>query len=146
MASEIQFRASLQIRVGQQDYRSSPTSFTDDVSSAADAGIGPTPGRITVSTMGTDVDLSELTTPGYVWMHNTDSDNACDWGIYDPEQDRFYPVGRLGPGQFCQFFLSPLFGQEYYPATGTGTTGPTNTLRLRAQTASVVMRVDAFEA
>ena len=50
---------------------------------------GPTPGTIATSVAGVTVDLSELTTQGWVRMKNIDDTDSIDWG---PERDF-----KLGP-------------------------------------------------
>lgn len=140
MSDEGKLVVDLQIATGHLSYRSSPTSISFDV-----AGVkGPTPGAITVPTTGKDVDLSGLTTPGLCWITNLDATNFITVGIWDPENIKFYPFMKLLPGEFFAFRLSPNVGKEQ--GTGTGTTGPaTNTLHIRADTSSCVVRVDAFE-
>ena len=142
MACEIDIRMSLRIRKDKLDYQSNPTGFTDDLTGTK----GPTPGAIAVSTQGTNVDLSQLTTPGWCWLQNLDVDNYVEWGIYDTERDVFFPIGELGPGQTALYKCSRNVLEEYFPATGTGTTAPTNKLRLRADKAACNVRVEVFEA
>ncbi len=74
---------------------------------------------------------------------NQDSTNFVEFGIWDGTS--FYPVGRLLAGESYVLRLSPNLGEEY--GTGTGTTGEgINTLRFKADTASVNVLVEAFEA
>jgi hypothetical protein len=144
MASEVTVQLSLTITKGNLQWRSPVTGFSADL---VGSGKGPTPGAITVSTTGTDVDLSQLTDPGWVHMHNLDLTNYVRWGVYDPETDVFTPVGVLRPGKGALFELAPEFGSEFGPpATGTGTTGPTNRLRMRADVASCDVQIFAFES
>lgn len=122
------------------DYQSRPASFTADVSGT----FGPTPGAFVASVAGTDADLTGLTVPGFCWMQNMDSLNFVQFGVWDPETEKFYPVGELLPGESCLFRLSRNLGVEY-EGTGSGTTGPTNRLRFKADTSPCNVRVDAFE-
>lgn len=137
--SDVQVRASLQIRKGQIDHRSNPTFYTATLTGEK----GPTPGAVTCTVEGTDIDLSELTTPGWATIQNMDSSNYVEVGIYDPEALLFYPFLELGPGEILPVKFSRNFGEEY---TGvTGTSAPTNRLRVKANGASCVVVVNAFE-
>lgn len=145
MANEATVTCSLQIRKGAIEYQSRPTSFQTDV----DATFGPTPGAMAVATTGTDVDLSRLTVPGLCKIANLDTTNFIEYGIWDPEAAKFYPLGEIRPGEFYVLRLSRNLFDEFAggPGTGTGTTGPaTNTLRLRADNADCNAVVEAFEA
>lgn len=141
MADEARVQVNLQIRRGNIDYSSRPTTFTEDVTGE----IGPTPGAVAITTLGTDISFSQLTTPGFVVFHNLDDTNFVEWGIYEPATDRFYPVGEIGPGEIYVMKFSRNLLEEYYPATGTGTSAPTNTFRMKANTASCVVVVECFE-
>lgn len=146
MSGEAQVRASLQIlkktgEVEQINYQSKPTVFKADVAGTK----GPSPGAVTVTVEGTDVDFGELTTPALCRIQNQDATNFLEYGVWDPEGDTFYPLGEILPGESYVLRLSRYLQQEF--GTGTGTTGAeTNRLRLRADTASVNANVEAFEA
>jgi hypothetical protein len=149
MADEATIQNSLQIRkvdatsgaVVLEHRSTGPTSFNVDVSGTK----GPTPGAITVTTEGTDVDLSELTIPGLCEIHNQDGTNFVEVGIWDPEVSKFYPLDEVGPGEKYTRKLSRNLQEEFM--TGTGTTGAdTNRLRLKADTDSCEVYVGAFEA
>lgn len=142
MANEAQVRASLQIKKGNLDYRSNPTVFNADVTGTD----GPTPGTITCAVApGTDVSLSELSTPGLCVIQNLDSTNYVTVGVRDPESNLFYPFMELLAGEIYVFRLSRNVEEEF--ATGTGTVGPnTNRLRIIANTAACNVFVGAFEA
>lgn len=141
MANEATIRAQLTLKKGEIDYRSNPTVFLADVTGTK----GPTPGAIACAVApGTDVDLSELTTPGFCVLHNLDSTNYVTYGIWDPEGGKFYPLGELLAGEFTVVRLSRNIQEEY--GTGTGTTGAdTNRLRIVADTAACNVFVGAFE-
>lgn len=146
MANEAQIRSSLQIRktsgsIVVLEYRGQPTSFLADVAGTK----GPLPGAMTVSTSGTDVDFSELTTPALCRIMNMDDTNFVTYGIWDPEGNTFFPLGELLPGESFPLRLSRVIEEEF--GTGGGTTGPnTNRLRFKADTAALVVLVEAFEA
>lgn len=148
MSNEISIQLNLMINknddAGIVYYRSYPTQFNSDM----DGALGPTPGAVLVGIYGTDVDLSQLTQPGICRVSNQDASNFVSYGPYDPELDKFYPVGEILPGEFYLFRLSRNLGNEYAgTGTGTGTTGAeTNTLRFVADTEPVVVLVEAFEA
>ncbi len=141
MADEAEIRTSLQIKTTNLEFRSHPASFTTDVVGE----VGPTPGAFAVTVAGIDVDLDELTVPGLCRIANLDATNYVDVGIWDPETGVFYPLMELRPGEYWVFRLSRnLFG-EY--GTGAGTSGPnTNTLRIKANTDSCTVVVEAFES
>lgn len=145
MANEATIRCGLTIRkmsgsLTLLDYSKS-TNFQATVTGTK----GPTPGAFTVSVTGTDVDLSELTTPGFVTIKNLDATNFVTYGIRDPDSGNFFPLGELLPGEAYVLRLSRYLFQEFYlPPTGTGTAN--NTLRFVADTSSVVVSVEAFEA
>ncbi len=140
MADEAIVRNSIIIN-STPDYRSFPTSFTTDVV----GDLGPTPGAFTATIAGTDVDLSEITVPGLCRIANLDSTNFVTVGIWDPELGVFFPLMEVRPNEFWVFRLSRLLFGEY--GTGVGSVGPnTNQLRVKADTASCVVDVAAFEA
>lgn len=139
MANEAQIRASLNVKIGNLDYRSSPTSFNATASVAK----GPTPGGLTISTLGENIDLSELTTPGLCRIHNLSPTYYVQYGIYDVTLGEFFPLGELLPGEFTIFRLSRVLGRQYI-GTGTGVTGQTS-LRLRSIDGECNVVVDAFE-
>lgn len=105
---------------------------------------GPTPGAITVDTAGTDVDLTQLTTPGVVFIKNLDGVNYVEWGIREPATGYFYPIGELGPGESIVFRFSRNLLVEY-TNTGTGTSPPTNFFHVKANSADCVVTVEAYE-
>lgn len=141
MASEATVRVSLAIRADNINYPGGQGAFTADVTGRK----GPTPGAFTATTDGTDVDLSQLTTPGWAHVKNLDATNYVQVGVWDSNTSRFYPLLRLLAGESVVVRLDADIGEEY-EGTGTGTgTGP-NTLRVKANTASCVVLVEAFEA
>lgn len=139
MAGEAQLRSSLSIRKGNQVYQSAPTYFTADVDGVG----GPTPGLIRVPTTGVEIDLSALTTPGLCRLQNIDSTNYVTIGVYDGS--RFFPVLELKAGESYPLRLSRHLNAEYV-GTGTGTNSDINKLWAVANTASIYLLVEAFEA
>jgi len=147
MSDEIEFRGGFHIRKDsgqdiQFEHTTKPTTFKADLTASVPKG--PTPGSITATVAGVNVDLSQLTTPGFCWIMNHDPTNYVEYGIWDPEGSKFYPLGELGPMEFVPLKLSRNIQREYM--TGTGTTGAdTNRLRIKANTASCEVSVNAFE-
>lgn len=149
MANEVTVQTNLDIRktdptdgtkVILEYHGVGPSSFQADITGTK----GPTPGAITATIAGTDVDLTELSTPGFCEIHNQDGTNFVTVGIWDPETLKFYPILEVGPAEKYALKLSRLLQQEFQ--TGAGTTGPdTNRLRIKADTASCVVYVGAFE-
>lgn len=125
------------------DYQGRPTAFTATVSGK----VGPTPGAFTVGRTGTDVDLSELTSPGGLCkMTNRDDTNYVTYGIWDGSS--FYPLGEILPGESYVLRLARNLGEEY--GAGTGTTGAgINTLRFKSMADvgddDIVVSVEAFD-
>lgn len=141
MADEAVLRTSLAIRKGNVDYSSKPAGFSADVTGEK----GPTPGAVAVTTYGTDISLSQLTTPGFVRLMNLDATNYVEYGIYYTAGNKFLPLGEIGPGEsYVLKFSRNLF--EDYAGTGTGTSADVNTFRIKANTASCNVLVEAFEA
>lgn len=140
MANEATIRASINIRMGNLDYRSNPTVFQADVAD----GSPPSPGRvIALVNPGTDVDLALLTAPGLMFIQNLDATNYITVGKYDPNTNDFHPMIELLPGEFYILRLSRALLQEF---SGTGTLGVSGpTLRIKADTASCEVRADVFE-
>lgn len=140
MANEATVHSSLLIKKTNVDYQGRPSSFTALVTGAK----GPTPGAVSVSTAGTDIDFSELTQPALCRFQNLDATNFVEWGIWDPENTKFFPLGEILPGESYVIRLSRNIQEEF--DTGTGTTGAnTNRLRFKADTAAVDALVEAFE-
>lgn len=146
MAGEATVRTSLQIRkasgsVVLLNYQSQPSAFLADVNGTK----GPTPGAVTVDNAGTDVDLSELTTPGFCRISNQSLTGYLEYGIWDPETLVFYPFGEVHPGESYVLRLSRNI-QEEYIGTGTGTTGATNRIRFKGHEGSTTALIEVFEA
>lgn len=143
MADEATLTVSLRIAKGNLIYQSFPQAFTADMTGTK----GPTPGAITATTVGTLVDLSQLTQPGLCRLMNLDASNYVTVGMYDPQTLKFYPLLELLPGETFPLRLSRDLAEEYGTSPGTGTTGQANNrLMVRANAASCVVLVEAFES
>jgi hypothetical protein len=145
MSFSAQLRLSLSmVNTGTSfNFQSNPTAFSFTVN-FANGNNGPTPGTITISTAGTVVSLSQLSSGygGPILLLNMDPTNFVDWGLQDTETGQFYPIGRLyplGPPAFYQ--ISPLF------ATEVPGTAPSNdfALYMKANTANCLVSVQAFD-
>ncbi len=141
MANEATLRASLQIKTTNLDYRSYPTDFQSDVTGEK----GPVPGAVSISTAGTTIDLSELTTPALCKITNLDATNKVHVGIWDGTE--LYPLLEIQAQEFYVIRLSEWLTRSFGAVTGTGTfdTG-TYALRIKAETAACNVLVEAFEA
>jgi hypothetical protein len=145
MAGKVTVRSSMDVvfdtSVGLRDWTGQPTAFEDTMVGKK----GPAPGAFSVSTAGTDVDLTQFNTPGWCRIRNLDPTNKVHVGVFDPETVKFYPIMVIPPLTWVDFKLSDELKQEY--GTGTGTTGAgTNRLRLQASAASCNVDVSIFEA
>lgn len=142
MAGEIRVQASLQVIKDSIRYLGQPTAYTDDMAGSK----GPVIGAVTVPTTGKLIYFTELTTPGYARFSNQDPEdgNYVEVGVYDPQTGVFYPFLELLPGKPQVVFLTRNFGEQY-AGSGTGTTGPENYLRLKANGASVNVLIEIFE-
>ena len=137
MANEAKASVNLVIDKGNMNYRSTPTDFQVSVTTAK----GPSPGAITATVAGVDVDLSELASPGLCRIRNLDATNFVMVGLWDGTE--FYPLFDLGPGEHYLIKLSLYLGYSF--GVGTGTTDAGHTLRIKADTASCVVVVEAFD-
>ena len=152
MADEARVTSSLQIRktnsagdVLQLDYQSRPSAFTADVTGTK----GPTPGALTVQRTRTDVDLSQLTTPGLCRFMNLDATSRIYVGLWNPDVPlEFTPMMMLLPGESFVFRLADNIGSELDVGTGTGTADPGRTVKLSLKAAPAVAfaLIEAFEA
>lgn len=140
MADEVVIRSELNVLKTNLDYKSRPTQFYGDLSGTPD---GPSPGSLTVSVAGVNVDFSQLTTPAYCRIMNLDATNFITIGIWDGTN--WYPMLEVLAGETYVVRLSRSLSQEY--GTGTGTTGSAvNQLQLRANTSACNVLVEAFPA
>lgn len=145
MANEATVVSSLQIvGSGNLQYRSFPTSFQADVA----GNEGPETGFVVATVTGTVVTFVNLVTPALCHIRNLDSTNYVDYGIYDPDTNKFYPIGEILPGEGYIVRLSRNMEEEFGTGTSdTGTTGTdANRLMVRGNAASVNTVIEAFEA
>lgn len=143
--SNVRVYSSFQIinaGAGNLNYKPGLTSFLGDMLGTK----GPTPGVLSISTAGTDVDFSQLNTYGGLCeIANLDATNFLTWGIWNVANSLFFPVGEVLPGEQYVLRLSRFFGEDYQ-GVGTGTDASTaNRLRLKANTATIVATVKAFD-
>ncbi len=140
MADEARLQVSLQVVNGNLNYQSRPTAFTADMSTAK----APTPGRVLAAVLGTDVDLSQITTPGLAWLMNLDPTNFVEYGLWDESTNVFYVIGELLPGECFTLRLSRHMLVSYQ---GSSTVAGVDwvRLRLKADTAACECWVDVFE-
>lgn len=139
MSNEIQVRASLTVRNGNQQFISNPQSCQDD-----QTGIGRECITVQASLSGTDVTFT-LTDPGWyaIACIGTEADYV-EYGIWDPQLAVFHPWGEVSPGDVSVGKFSRNFGEEY-AATGTGTMTIKNNLRVKAYGAACKVQIDAVE-
>ncbi len=138
MSSEISFSYTLRMSDLNKNYQQTRTEDREGTKK------GPVPGAITVPTAGINIDLSQLTTPGWAVFINEDATNYVEWGIKEPATGFFYPIGEIGPGKEQPIFFSRNLLQEY-TNTGTGTSAPTNYLHFKANTDSCNVSIEAYE-
>ncbi len=145
MSNEATIQSYLTIRKGTSpvtlNYTSQPAQFRADVTGTK----GPSPGAITCTTGGTDISFTQLTQPALCRIMNMDDTNFITVGIWDPDSSLFYPLMELLPGETYVIRLSRDVGEEYQ-GSGTGTGTANNTLRIKANTASCVVLIEAFES
>lgn len=147
MPNEFTIRSSLAVRkvasdgTVQANYRSGGVgSFRDDMVTTSPKG--PTPGAVGITTVGTDIDLSQLTVPGWCFLKNMDDSDTVEYGIHDGSV--FHPMGELGPGDETVFKFSRNFGEEHvYQGTGTGAT--VNTFHAKSYNGAAVLLVECWE-
>jgi hypothetical protein len=141
VASEATITTGLMIRKGNLNYPpggGGQVTFRADVTGSK----GPTPGSTLIATSGTDVDFTQLTTPGLVRLTNLSADNYVEYGVREPATGAFYPLGEILPGESYVLRFSRNLREEW---VGTGTSAPTNYFHLRANTAAVDVDIAAFE-
>lgn len=123
------------------DYSSRGGTFQADVVGE----LGPTPGAFRVPVDGVDIDLTDLTTPGLCFMRNLDDTNTVELGVFNTDQNEFYPLLAFLPCEGYVVRLNPNINREY-ASTGTGTTSEVNTFRLKAENAPCNFLVEAFDS
>lgn len=139
MANEITFNFNLTIRKDNLN-TSRRASFRPNF----DGSTGPTPGAVTVTTAGIDISLANLNTLGGVCIiTNLDETNKISYGIYNPDENRFRPIGDVLAGESWPFRISSDLGEEFL--TGTGSDLGNATLHLRAANAACEAVVEVWD-
>lgn len=141
MSDEATIRQMVQIVVnGRKIYTPSAASFKIDVSTSK----GPTPGSVTATAGGVDVDLSHLTVPGLCHIINYSTTDYLEYGIYDSSSGVFYPLGEVAAeSEYVFEFSRNLFDE--FSGTGTLAASSTNKFRVRGGSSVVECAVNAFE-
>ena len=122
MANEINLNFTLTIIKGNLEYRQTK-SWQADMAGKK----GPVVGALTIPVAGTDIDLSELTTPSIAMLTNLDSTNFVEYGI---NSGGFLALGEILPG-------------ESYPIRFSRNLG---VLHFKADTADVDTVIEIFES
>lgn len=126
MADEITVVASIAVENGNFKL---PTIGGDQVSVTQAAIGGGVPGTISIGTSEEDVDLSDLTTEGWLYMKNLDGTNYVEWGASTGgTSPSMVQIGRLEAGEPAAFRMSP----------GA-------VLRMKADTAACMVQIMAME-
>lgn len=114
MSNEIKIQASLTVDNGNFKLPKLGASlFKFDQNTPG----GGNPGTIQVGLTEETVDLSEVSTPGWIWMKNLDADNSVLWGpkrstwgsgSSGSEDDGYMEVcGKMEPGEPVLFRVAP---------------------------------------
>lgn len=133
MSGTVQKNSSLQVTSGNLQFRSNPTAYNYPINTVNPAN-GNVPGGVSVPLAGCSVNFFPLVMPGRVWMQNLDPTNVVEWGVYDVTSGTYTPIGVLLPGLFDDFNLSPNFGKQDSPGTGTHSDAHTQKLYFHAYT------------
>lgn len=140
MANEIQVTGGWTHTNGYKSL--GPRSFTLDQEGDF---LGPFPGAVSVPLTGYDVVIPTGVVPGMIEIWNQDATNYVEYGVYEPANNVFYPVGEVGPGKSYRWYMSRNFGEEWTSiGTGTGTSGENNRLRFRPNGAAVNCFIGIF--
>lgn len=119
MANEITVSAGLHVLNGNSSFSQPSKSKSFDQAAIG----GPTPGAISVGTSEESTAFPELTTEGWLFMHNNDPTNYVQWGFSTGVYG-----GRLKAGEYALFRMEPAL-----------------TLYLKANTAACNVLVYGFE-
>lgn len=140
MANEATIQIGLSINKGNLAYKQTAT-----VRANVAGTNGPTPGAITVPSIGVDVTFSQLTAfGGLCWLANLDSTYTVQVGVKDTGTGVFYPLLELLPGEKTVIRLSRVLDQQ---ESGTGTFSGSG-CRLHLKTdggGSAIVQVEAFD-
>ena len=148
MADEITCTSNLNVRSGtSQIYQSQGGSFRADMGTVK----GPSPGALSVPKAGRNVYFNELTQPGIAFIKaHPDNEGYIQVGIFDPQSLVSYFLLELLPGEAYPIRFNRNL-QEQFSGSGTGTTGPENYLRLKAEKDRAngtynILTIEAFES
>lgn len=132
MANEALVNCNIYIQKGKLEHRSLPTSFQADVAT----GKGPSPGAFAAvhTGNGTQVDLSNLSTPALATIQNFDSSNYVEFGVVI--SGTFYRLFEVQAGEIYPFRFSRSLSAD----------GNSGIFYIRANTASCDVAVNGFEA
>jgi len=128
MSNEALIYSQLQIVSGNLEYRSYPNTFQGDRTTAK----GPSPGafQAVTSGTGTQVSLTNLSTPAYAVIKNLDDTNYVDVGLV--VSGTLYPLMEVQAGESYTIRFSRNM--------------TTTILYIRANTAACEVVVEAFES
>ena len=141
--NEATLRIYLQIRKNNIDYRSYPQAYSANVA----GNNGPTPGSVLISTSVTDINLSQLVTPGLCRIQNMDTVNFVEWGTHNLVTNVFSPLGEILPGESYVIRLSRFLGKSLPIGSGTGTISGSNIkFAMKADYAPCICKIEAFDA
>lgn len=126
MADEIRVKASIKVENGEFQF---PEIGRSEVRVDQAAEGGGVPGTLSIGTSEEDVDLSALTTEGWLWMKNLDTTNHVQWGASTGGTfPSMVTIGRLEAGE------PALFRME-----------PGATLRMKANSSACLVYIGAME-
>lgn len=140
MAGEVTIVVNMVVRKGNLS-RNHSAGYSADMAGTK----GPSPGAVTVGIAGTDIDFSQITRPSLCWLTNLSTVSIVEYGIWDPEGAKFFPLGELLPGEQFPIRLSRRLQSEVGTGTGTFGGGATNRLRMYAMTQASDVIVEAYE-
>ena len=123
MANEISLSITFNLANGSHTEKITTGTINVDQSAVG----GSVPGVVSIGTSEEDVDLSELSTLGWLYMRNLDTTNYVSYGKKDGSNN-MQAIGRMEAGEPCLFRLEP----------GA-------TLRMQANTAACNVLIKAFE-
>lgn len=98
MADEITITSTLTLRNGSNVFSWTPGAIQVDQTASG----GPTPGYVTIGTSEESIAFGELSTQGYLIIHNLDATNYVRWGFATGVYG-----GRLNAGEYAILRLNP---------------------------------------
>lgn len=137
MAATITVQSNMRIVGDNQNRDYQSQQYTED----AVSGFGPSPGYMTITEEGVDVDISELESLGRAILSNYSADHSFDVGLWDGTE--FYPLLEIPAGQQYPIKFSSSLGNSF--GTGTGTLGQDLSLRVKANGGEVKGSIEIYE-